>query len=91
MDDGQDGRAVDMRKRFGCLLVLLMIGVAAGARPAAAQWQLESKDGKTNIKFGFLAQPQVESLETPDGSGSSTNLFLRRLRMIFGGKISEKW
>jgi hypothetical protein len=61
------------------------------ARPAAAQWQIDSKDGKSNIKIGFLAQPQFESLDTSDGTATSKNVFLRRIRVLFGGKISDKW
>jgi hypothetical protein len=76
------------------LVALFTLGSAA---PAHAQWQIESKDGKSNIKVGFLAQPQFETAQTSD-SGSPTggtvdakNLFLRRFRILFGGKVSEKW
>ncbi len=62
--------------------------LAVSARPATAQWQIDSKDGKANLKVGFLVQPQLEVLDTPD---QSKNVFLRRLRIIFGGKISDKW
>ena len=65
--------------------------VAACTAPAAAQWQIDSKDGKTSVKFGFLAQPQLETSDTPTGSGRSTNLFLRRIRVMFGGKLSDNW
>lgn len=67
------------------------------AAPAQAQWQIDSKDGKSNIKFGFLAQPQFESLQTTDpssttgGTVNAKNLFVRRFRIVFGGTIAEKW
>ena len=67
----------------------LVVSVSAG--PAAAQWQIDSKDGTTNLKIGFLAQPQLEIVDTPDGTGQSRNVFLRRLRIMFGGKVSDKW
>ncbi len=67
----------------------LLLGVSV--RPASAQWQIDSKDGKASLKIGFLAQPQFEVLDTPDGTGESKNVFLRRLRIMFGGKISDKW
>ena len=70
-------------------LVGLLLG--ASARPAAAQWQIDSKDGKTNIKIGFLAQPQAEIVDTPDGTGQSKNVYLRRIRIMFGGKVAERW
>jgi hypothetical protein len=65
--------------------------IAVSARPAAAQWQIDSKDGKSNIKIGFLAQPQFEALDTPDGDEMSKNVFLRRIRVLFGGRVSDKW
>src|SRR5512133_2450096 len=74
--------------------VVLLVGVAA---PARAQWQVASKDGKNSIKFGFLAQPQFESLETTDSqhpTGDTVyakNLFLRRFRILFGGQIAGNW
>ena len=68
----------------GCLLIVMVA-------PARAQWQIDSKDGKSNVKIGFLAQPQLEVLDTPDTTGQSKNVFLRRFRVLFGGKIAEKW
>ena len=68
--------------------VLLIALVAA---PAAAQWQIDSKDGKSSLKFGFLIQPQLELLETADQDATSANLFIRRLRLIIGGTVNEHW
>jgi len=65
--------------------------LSVSALPASAQWQIDSKDGKTSIKIGFLAQPQLEVLETSDTTSQSTNLFLRRIRIIFGGKVADRW
>jgi hypothetical protein len=61
------------------------------ARPAEAQWQIESKDGTSSLRFGFLIQPQLELLETADQEAVSTNLFIRRLRLVVGGTLSEHW
>ena len=63
----------------------------ACSAPAFAQLQIESKDGKASMKLGFLLQAQGEALEMPDGEGTSQNLFLRRFRILFGGKVAEKW
>jgi hypothetical protein len=73
------------------VLTLTMCALAAAARPSSAQWLLESKDGKASLKIGFLIQPQMELLETVDQEGVSTNLFLRRLRVLLGGTIDERW
>ncbi len=81
-----------MRRQW--LVVFGFFGIVfllAAVRPAAAQWQVESKDGKTNIKVGFLAQPQLEELDTADKTGRSQNIFLRRFRILFGGKVADKW
>jgi len=57
---------------------------------SAAEWQISTEDGKSHVKFGFLSQLQLESIDTPDAKATSTNLFLRRMRFIMGGKINEK-
>jgi hypothetical protein len=72
-------------------LAALTMTLAGPARPAAAQWQIDSKDGTSSLKIGFLIQPQLELLETADQTGTSTNLFIRRLRVILGGTLSEHW
>ncbi|MEX1311041.1 MAG: porin [Candidatus Sulfomarinibacteraceae bacterium] len=63
----------------------------AVATPADAQWAIESKDGKSSIKFGFLVQGWAETLEHPDGEDSANNLYFRRLRLLAGGKITDKF
>jgi hypothetical protein len=67
----------------------LLLG--ASTRPASAQFQIDTKDGKASLKIGFLAQPQLEVVDTADGSAESKNLFLRRLRLVFSGRIDQKW
>jgi hypothetical protein len=71
---------------FGAAVIVLLL-----AAPASAQWTVETKDGTTNLRFGFLAQPQLEVIDTPDNTNTSKNLFFRRFRILFGGKVSDKW
>jgi hypothetical protein len=78
-------------RRSGLAAVFGVAIVIVPAAPAAAQWQIDSKDGKSNLKIGFLAQPQYEEVDTPDGSDRSRNVFFRRIRVIFGGTISDRW
>jgi hypothetical protein len=73
------------------IMAAAAVTLAVAARPAAAQWQIDSKDGKASLKVGFLIQPQLELLETVDQEGTSTNLFIRRLRVILGGTLNEHW
>lgn len=73
--------------------VVLFVWTACvtSAVPAVAQWQIESQDGQNSLKIGFLIQPQAELLELPDEEGASTNVFVRRLRVLLGGAIGEHW
>ncbi len=67
--------------------------VIAAADPLIASgppWKFSFDEGKRSISFGFLAQPQFESLTKPDGSGSTNSLFMRRFRLIAGGQVSQK-
>ncbi len=58
-------------------------------RQAHAEWKIASADGKSQIKIGFLAQLQAESIDTTDAKRTSTNIYFRRLRFILGGKANE--
>lgn len=72
------------------LFFCLTFAVIAACPPAEAQWQIKTEDGQGVLKFGLLAQPQAEWLQ-PAGAGvTAQNLFLRRLRVLLGGKIGEK-
>lgn len=75
------------------VLFLLVVATLWLVSPhaAEAQWQITSKDEKQTLKFGILVQPQYEALETVTADHYSQNIFLRRLRLIFGGKISDRW
>jgi len=83
-------------KRFGnpgflivvawAVLVSLVLGSGL-----MAEWKIESADGDTSIKFGFLMQARGEIRDRIDGDGTSQDLYFRRLRILFGGNISRKW
>ena len=59
--------------------------------PAAGQLAVSSADGTASIRLGILAQPQGEWLENPDGESAARNLYLRRLRLLLGGKVGERF
>ena len=80
----QNGRA------FQAWVVTAIVFLLFCAGPLAAQWQIKSDDGKTSIKFGFLAQARGEMLDNASASDQSTDLFFRRFRILFGGKATEK-
>jgi hypothetical protein len=59
--------------------------------PAAGQLAVSSPDGTASIRLGILAQPQGEWLENPDGESAARNLYLRRLRLLLGGTVGERF
>jgi hypothetical protein len=72
-------------------LLVLAVGITIlAAIPARAQMQIASQDGKQTLKFGILLQPQGEWIDTADGAHTTQNLFIRRLRLLFGGKLNDK-
>jgi hypothetical protein len=77
-----------MRSRgFGALAA---VAVLLAALPAHAQFEIATKDGTSSLKLGLLAQPQAEWVDSADGAGATQNLFLRRLRILMGGRIGEE-
>jgi len=74
----------------GGAAVLAAAFLAVAARPAAAQLQFSSADGKQSFKIGVLGQLQAEKIDNADlKEDSSNNLFLRRLRLLGNFKLSD--
>jgi hypothetical protein len=71
---------------IGALFMCCLPSVFGGGPP----WKFSMDEGKTSVSFGFLAQPQFESLENTAGTDHANSLFLRRFRFIAGGKIHSK-
>lgn len=61
------------------------------AVPGAAQLAITSPDGSASLKLGVLAQPQAEWLENADGESTAQNLFVRRIRLLVGGKVGDRF
>jgi len=77
-------------QRVFAFAAALSLTLLATAPAAQAAWQIESEDGSSSIKFGYLAKFRGESVSPPTGS-SQNNLFFRRLRILAGGKLNDKW
>ena len=58
--------------------------------PAWAQWTVTSSDGASQIKLGFLTQMQVEGLKSPGSEDWAQNVFVRRARLMLGGRIDPR-
>src|SRR5919197_4404115 len=60
--------------------------VIASAAAARAQVEIYASDD-VSIKLGILGQFQADTLEDPPTDASSDNLFIRRVRLMFGGQV----
>lgn len=80
-----------MTPRPSPLAAVLVAALVLVPATALAQLAVSSPDGKANMRFGVLAQPQAEFLENPDGESTARNLFVRRLRLLVGGKVGERF
>lgn len=78
-------------KRPVLIAAFTILMLAGGAALAADHpWQINSADGKSSIWFGFLGQGQAEMIKNKSGKGNSQDLYLRRFRLIAGGKVTDK-
>jgi Phosphate-selective porin O and P len=64
-------------------LVLLL-----AASTAAAQATIKVNDD-VNLRFGLLGQVQADTLEDPGTDAQTNNLFIRRIRLLFGGQVAK--
>ncbi len=79
-----------MSLRLASYITAFVLAAADPLLAAGPPWKFSFDEGKRSITLGFLAQPQFESLTKPDGSGAANNLFMRRFRLIAGGKATRK-
>jgi hypothetical protein len=81
-----------MNRRKAILVMAPVLAIASllTTPSAHAQWQITSDDGESSIKFGFLAVMRADSQDIADGE-SLENLYFRRLRLMFGGKLAPNW
>ena len=76
--------------RFLFCALLFWIGCMQSVYAEGPPWKFSKNDGNTSVTFGFLLQPQFESLENAGGNGSLNNVFFRRFRLMAGGKLTSK-
>ena len=79
-----------MRLNASCLAVAVALMSAHVALAGGPPFKFVLHHEDSSITFGFLAQPQFESLDQAVGTGKANSLYLRRLRFIAGGKINPK-
>jgi len=70
---------------------LALVLVSLAALPGRAEWKVAGADENSFIKLGFLAQGRAQ---VEDGAVNTReqndNLYLRRFRILIGGKINSK-
>jgi hypothetical protein len=62
--------------------------VAVSAGPARAQIVVNAGDD-VNFRLGVLGQFQADTLEDPETNANTSNLFVRRMRLLFGGQVAK--
>jgi len=67
-----------------CGLVVLFIQ----ARPASAQIIIRAGDD-VNFTLGVLGQFQADTIDNPAPLSTTSNLFIRRARVLFGGQVAK--
>jgi hypothetical protein len=58
------------------------------AQPAHAQAEIKVNDD-VNFKLGVLGQFQADTIDTDGTDTHDSNLFVRRLRLLFGGQVAK--
>ena len=70
------------------MAIASLASLLAATQPAAAQAAIKVSDD-VNLRFGVLGQVQADTLEDPGTDATTNNLFVRRLRLLFGGQVAK--
>lgn len=76
--------------RTAAFTVIASMALIGGAAPAAAQVLIKVNEN-VNFRLGALGQFQADWLEDPDPAEDEyqQNLFIRRVRLLFGGQVAK--
>ena len=77
-----------MPARSLTIALCVWLSLLSSATRVAAQIVIEASDD-VNFKLGLLGQFQAESIENPGADSQINNLFVRRLRLMFGGQVTK--
>jgi len=69
-------------------LPLVVMSLFACANEARAQAAIKVNED-VNVRLGVLGQVQGEWLGDPADDGTTQNLFIRRIRLLFGGQVAK--
>jgi Phosphate-selective porin O and P len=65
-----------------------LVNVIFGAAPADAQLVIKASED-VRFTLGVLGQFQAETLDNPEPDENTNNLFIRRVRLLFGGQVAK--
>jgi hypothetical protein len=77
-----------MPRPFAVVLGVLVSLLSAGETRAVAQILINAGDD-VNFKLGILGQFQADTIDDPGTDAQTSNLFIRRLRLMFGGQVTK--
>jgi hypothetical protein len=77
-----------MSARLFVLGLCTSVALLAGAVDASGQIVINAGDD-VSFKLGLLGQFQAESIDDPAADAQTNNLFVRRLRLMFGGQVTK--
>jgi Phosphate-selective porin O and P len=77
-----------MPARSVAIAVYVLVSMLLAATRAAAQIEIKAGED-VNFKLGLLAQFQADTIEDPGTDAQTSNLFIRRLRLMFGGQVAK--
>jgi hypothetical protein len=77
-----------VRPRRARLTTCLSLLFLSSATTAHAQLEIYAGDD-VNFKLGILGQFQADTLDDPAFDKNANNLFIRRLRLMFGGQVAK--
>jgi len=75
---------ISIRHHAAPFLAALLIGAPA----ARAQIIVKAND-EVNLKLGVLGQFQADTIDNPGTDANTSNLFVRRMRLLFGGQVAK--
>lgn len=70
------------------VILCVLFALVAAASPAAAQVLIKVNEN-VNFRLGALGQFQADWLEDPEEDDYQQNLFIRRIRVLFGGQVAK--
>ena len=71
--------------RISAIALALLL---AGAAASHAQIIIKASDD-VNFKLGVLGQAQADTVDDPGTDANTSNLFIRRVRLLFGGQVAK--